>query len=187
VSGAARAARSLRNRSREAACRIRGLIFRTLNRTLVSGGRGLRLGQGVEFDLYETIRIGSNVFVSSGASLSVRPGGSLVLGDDVFVGRTTVIVAAERIDIGSRVLIGEHCTIRDGDHQATGEARRNETELRTSPVVIGAEVWIGAGARILRGAEIGQGAVVGANSVVRKPVPPNVVVAGAPARNVGPA
>lgn len=46
-------------------------------------------------------------------------------------------------------------------------------------------VMIGAGAKILGNIEIGQGARIAAGSVVLRPVPPNVTVAGIPARQVG--
>jgi acetyltransferase-like isoleucine patch superfamily enzyme len=45
-------------------------------------------------------------------------------------------------------------------------------------------VWIGAGALILKGVTIGPRSVVAARSVVTTDVPPDVVVAGNPARIV---
>jgi len=47
---------------------------------------------------------------------------------------------------------------------------------------IGARCFIGANSIILPGVTIGDGVIVGAGSVVTKDVPPNVVVAGNPAR-----
>jgi acetyltransferase-like isoleucine patch superfamily enzyme len=47
---------------------------------------------------------------------------------------------------------------------------------------IGARCFIGAHSIILPGVTIGDGVIVGAGSVVTKDVPPNVVVAGNPAR-----
>lgn len=47
---------------------------------------------------------------------------------------------------------------------------------------IGARCFIGAHSIVLPGVSIGDGVVVGAGSVVTKNVPPNVVVAGNPAR-----
>ncbi len=49
-----------------------------------------------------------------------------------------------------------------------------------APVTVGEGAWVGSGAVVL--ADVGAGAVVGAGSVVTKPVPPNVIAAGNPAR-----
>lgn len=51
-------------------------------------------------------------------------------------------------------------------------------------VVIGNDVWIGDGATILSGVTVGDGAVIGARSVVTHSVPPFVIVAGNPAREI---
>ncbi len=47
-------------------------------------------------------------------------------------------------------------------------------------VTIGAGAWIGSGAIVL--ADVGAGTIVGAGSVVTKPLPANVIAAGAPAK-----
>jgi acetyltransferase-like isoleucine patch superfamily enzyme len=95
-----------------------------------------------------------------------------------------VIAAVSDIRIGREVLIGEHSSVRDSDHQSSAMERSRESRSRTTPVRIGDGVWIGAGCRILRGSDVGSGATVGANSVVKGLVEPDSVVAGAPARPV---
>lgn len=47
---------------------------------------------------------------------------------------------------------------------------------------IGDNVYIGPGAKIFGGVTIGDNVVIGANAVVNKDVPPNVTVAGVPAK-----
>ena len=52
------------------------------------------------------------------------------------------------------------------------------------PTIIGADVWIGNGAMIKAGVTIGVGAVIGAGSIVTKDVPPYVIAAGNPCRQI---
>jgi acetyltransferase-like isoleucine patch superfamily enzyme len=89
----------------------------------------------------------------------------------------------------SRVVIGEDCLFAQSQlwtsdmHSIidrTSGARVNPAR----DIRIGNHVWVGENALILKGAEIGDGSVVGARSVVNQRFPPNVVVAGAPARIV---
>jgi phosphonate metabolism protein (transferase hexapeptide repeat family) len=55
---------------------------------------------------------------------------------------------------------------------------------RSTPVVIGNDVWIGHGAVILPGRCIGTGAVIGAGAIVTHDVAPYSIVVGNPARLV---
>lgn len=52
--------------------------------------------------------------------------------------------------------------------------------------VIGSNVWIATGSRILGDVEVGNNVIIGANSVLLRSVPDNCIVAGNPARVVGP-
>ena len=51
-------------------------------------------------------------------------------------------------------------------------------------VRIGRGAWVGSAAVVL--ADVGEGTIVGAGSVVTKPLPPNVIAAGVPARVIRP-
>jgi acetyltransferase-like isoleucine patch superfamily enzyme len=128
--------------------------------------------------------VGDDVFFDDGCLVYVGPNARVVLGNNVKIGRGTVIAAAESIEIGAYVLIAEHCTIRDSDHQLRPEDRRHETSVPCASVVVGADTWIGAGVRILKGAQIGAGAVIGANAVVTGSIPSRGVAVGVPARVV---
>ena len=57
-------------------------------------------------------------------------------------------------------------------------------DLRQTDIVLEDDVWVGMGAVLLGGAHIGAGSIVGAGAVVDFAVPPEVVVAGNPARIV---
>lgn len=175
--------KSIHNRLTAAKARWRGVALQGAHATTMKVGPGLAVGRNVELEIYGELVIGDNVILSSGCFLSVGPRGRLEIGDRVFVGRNTVIVATASIKIGAGTDIAEHCTIRDADHALEMSARGQGGAVST-PVVVGAGCWIGAGARILRGTELGEGVVVGANAVVRGPFPSHIVVAGVPARKV---
>ena len=180
-----RGARSARNRLSLRAHRVRALRVQLLDLLGVAsvGARPL-LGRSVRLTVYGRLTIGDDVVLDDGCFIYVGPAAHVVLGDRVRVGRNTVVAAADSIDIGNHVLIAEHCSIRDSDHQMDPDDRRYEKAVATSPIRIGADCWLGAGVRILRGAELGDGAIVGANAVVRAKIPARSVAVGAPARVV---
>jgi acetyltransferase-like isoleucine patch superfamily enzyme len=103
-----------------------------------------------------------------------------------FTGAT--LVAAERIEIGDRVLVGANATIMDTDfHPLDARRRREDVNAgRAAPIVIEDDVFIGLNAVILQGVRLGAGCVVGAGSVVSADVPSGATVAGNPARVVRP-
>jgi acetyltransferase-like isoleucine patch superfamily enzyme len=174
--------KSLTNRGRALAMRSRGLATRTLMPGVLTGGKALHVGRNVALVIYGELIIGERVTLSDGCALEVGPWGRLILGDGVFIGRHSVVVAQQLVDIGADTLIAEHCSVRDQDHHLDPEERAREVAARTSPVLIDSRVWVGAGARILKGSQVGSGSVVAANAVVRGQVPPGVVVGGVPAR-----
>jgi acetyltransferase-like isoleucine patch superfamily enzyme len=101
-----------------------------------------------------------------------------------FTGAT--IVAAERIEIGDRVLVGANATIVDTDfHPLDWQERKVDINNgKHRPVVIESDVFIGMNSLILKGVRIGRGSVIGAGSVVANDVPPYVIAAGNPAKIV---
>lgn len=133
----------------------------------LKGCRGLTTGRFCRFDLPGT-----------------KP--TLFIGDDCEMGDMTHIVAHEKVQIGSHVLIASKCFISDtnhgryhGDQQDSPDTPPNQRKLVTEPVIIGNNVWIGENAVILAGARIGDGCIIGANSVVTKVIEPGSVVTGA--------
>jgi acetyltransferase-like isoleucine patch superfamily enzyme len=174
--------KSILNRARQQTMLIRGTLTRALMAGFLEGGRGLSVGRNVALVVYGEIAFGDDVTLADGCALEVGPNGRLVLGDNSFVGRHSVIRAERSIELGSHCIIAEHCTVRDQDHLVDPDERRNEKAAQTAPIVLERNVWIGAGVRVLKGVRVGEGTVVAANAVVRGDVPPGVVVGGIPAR-----
>ncbi len=109
----------------------------------------------------------------------------LVVRRGTYINRLTMIDAHERIEIGSRCLIGPGCYITDANHGIAAGRAPMEQSCEFRPTVIEDEVWLGAKVVVLAGVRIGRGAVIGAGAVVTKDVPANAIAVGVPARVVG--
>jgi maltose O-acetyltransferase len=108
-------------------------------------------------------------------------GHNIYIGDHVYVNVLCTILDCGEVRIGSHVMIGPGVQIYTAAHHLQAEARIQGLEV-ARPIVIEDNVWVGGGAILLPGVRIGRNAVVGAGAVVTRSVPPNVVVAGNPAR-----
>ena len=170
---------------------------------------GVEWGEGLYLETAQIFRhlrsreprsvvFGNHVSCYSGCSFSVGVKGRCTVGDYTLL-NGALIMAEERIEIGSCCLISWNVGIADSDfHPLDPAARRQDAlalapylknrpprpEIRTAPVLIRDNVWIGMGAVILKGVTIGENSVVAAGAIVTRDVPPNTVVAGNPARVV---
>jgi acetyltransferase-like isoleucine patch superfamily enzyme len=92
------------------------------------------------------------------------------------------------IYIGRGVTISRNVEIYTHDHfhdEKTIEEDVKSNRIKSTPLMIGDDVYIGAGARVLNSVEnIGKGSVIGASSVVTKNVPPYEIWAGSPAKKI---
>ncbi len=144
------------------------------------------------------IRIGAHVSCYAGCSFAIGKNGSAIIGDFTLL-NGALIMAEERIEIGSHCLISWNVGIADSDFHPLEPAQRlidaqalapfyanrpPRPKLETRPVLVRDNVWIGMNAVILKGVTIGENSVVAAGAVVTKSVPPSCVVAGNPARIV---
>ena len=139
--------------------------------------------------------IGKHVSCYAGCSFSIGEDGQCTVGDFTLL-NGALIMAEEKIEIGSHCLISWNVGIADSDFHPLDPAQRlvdaqalapyfkdrpRRPKLKTAPVKIADNVWIGMNAVILKGVTIGENCVVAAGSVVTKGVEPNTVVAGNPA------
>lgn len=106
-------------------------------------------------------------------------GKGLVLAPGVFINAGCKFQDTGGITIGEGSLIGHGCTLATLNHTVDPQRRADVTP---APITIGARVWLGASVTVVPGVSIGDGSIVGAGSVVTKDVPPNMIVAGVPAR-----
>ena len=103
------------------------------------------------------------------------------IGSNFFMDHGLGIVIGETTEIGENVTIYQGVTLGGIMPSIESDLQRNQKRHPT----IGNNVIIGSGAQILGAIKIGDNARIGANSVVSKDVPPNVTVAGVPAREFG--
>ncbi|MFC7443262.1 2,3,4,5-tetrahydropyridine-2,6-dicarboxylate N-acetyltransferase [Laceyella putida] len=113
----------------------------------------------------DQVEIGQNAVIMMGAVINI----GAVIGEGTMIDMNAVI--------GGRGTIGKNC------HIGAGAVIAGVIEPPSAtPVIVEDDVVIGANAVVLEGVRIGKGSVVAAGAIVTKDVPPNVVVAGTPAR-----
>jgi len=143
----------------------------------------------------KAVVIGKHVSCYAGCSFAIAENGTCTIGDFTLL-NGALIMAEDKIDIGSHCLISWNVGIADSDFHPLEPAQRlidaqalapffkdrpARPKLKTAPVRIADNVWIGMNAVILKGVTIGENSIVAAGSVVTKSIPPNTVVAGNPA------
>ncbi|HEX3627779.1 MAG TPA: acyltransferase [Verrucomicrobiae bacterium] len=124
-------------------------------------GDDVKVGPFVE--IQKGVKIGNRCKISSHSFLCQ----GVVLEDDVFVGHNVTFTN----DMYPRATNG------NGGLQT-------EADWECLPTVVKRGASIGSGATLLCGITIGENALIGAGSVVVRDVPPDVVVAGNPARPI---
>ncbi|MFJ7903195.1 acyltransferase [Streptomyces sp. NPDC096198] len=99
------------------------------------------------------------------------------------IGQGTQFLGLGRVTLGAHLTMGPRCLFITGDHPIprAGGHFRDHAPVHAD-IVVEEDVFLGARVTILPGVTIGRGAAVGAGSVVTKDVPPEMVVAGNPAR-----
>jgi acetyltransferase-like isoleucine patch superfamily enzyme len=154
-------------------------------RLILGPGAKLRAGTIV----YRGSKIGARL--ETGHYVVIREDN--LLGDDVKIWNNTIIdygcKIGHRVKIHSNGYIAQFTTLEDDVFIAPGVSVANDPHpgcpkskecMRGPTIRAGAQ--IGAGVTLLPFVTIGNRALVGAGSVVTKDVPPEVVVAGNPAR-----
>jgi UDP-2-acetamido-3-amino-2,3-dideoxy-glucuronate N-acetyltransferase len=116
---------------------------------------------GVFVEIQKNAKVGRNCKISSHTFICE----GVTIEDDVFVGHSVVFIN----DTYPRSTNG------NGGLQT-------EQDWKVEPILVKRGASIGSNCTILGNVTIGEKAIIGAGSVVTKDVPPNVIVAGNPAR-----
>ncbi len=144
------------------------------------------LGPKLQLQVGRTGRISFGRFTWIGSGTKIRcHEGEVEIGSKTVLGQECTISAYKRVAIGEQCVIADRVMFIDFDHVVS----ESELPIRLQgiykrDVVVGSNVWIGYGAQILRGATVGDNAIIGASSVVTRDIPANAVAVGSPARVV---
>lgn len=126
------------------------------------------------------------LFGSVGKNVSVQQnfycdfGHNIHVGDNCYLGYNCTILDIAEVRIGNDCMIAPNVALYTTGHSL--EPKNRNKSGYAIPIIIGDNVWIGGSSVILPGVKIGDNSIVAGGSVVTKDVPPNVVVAGNPAK-----
>lgn len=116
-------------------------------------------------------RIGADCNICDGVFVE----GGATVGDRVTI--KSGVQLWDGVELEDDVFVGPNATFTNDPFP------RSRAWLEEYPkTIVRSNASIGANATLLPGVEIGRGAMVGAGSVVTRPVPPNAIVSGNPAR-----
>lgn len=196
-----------------------GILWEKLRQTVRGGLRGMAfrrraglifIGKHVRIKSARSITCGKNLIIDDYAYINALCKNGVFLGDNVTIGRNTVIDCTgvirdlgEGIRVGDRVGFSPNCFLEVRGAVEIGSDTifgpnvglyaenhnfsdpnvpiRNQGATKKG-IKIGKGCWIGGKAAILDGVIIGDSAVVAAGAVVTKDVPPFAVVGGVPAK-----
>jgi acetyltransferase-like isoleucine patch superfamily enzyme len=109
---------------------------------------------------------------------------SIVIGNDVHIGRYACITSISHISVGDGCLFSEYVYISDLSHGTNPDNGLlvDQPLVSKGEVRIGAHTFLGYRVCIMPGVKLGRHCIVGANSVVTRSFPEYSMIAGCPAR-----
>lgn len=146
--------------------------------------RGVYVGEGTRIPGGGLLSFAAGASVQRLGVLNARTGAEIALGAGSRIGAFCVISAAERIAIGSDVLIADRVFISDHNHESCDPERPiiQQGISAAAPVSIGDGCWLGISVCIMPGVTLGRNCIVGSGSVVTRSFPDASVIGGSPAR-----
>jgi acetyltransferase-like isoleucine patch superfamily enzyme len=112
--------------------------------------------------------------------------GRLVLVERNVLSWGCVLHCAEAVTFEKQAGAADLATIADSTHYFTEPMAYFYNNVRTAPIVIGANTWICPRASVVMGVTVGDHCIIGSNSVVTRDVPSGHMASGVPADDVRP-
>ncbi len=147
-------------------------------------GAGARVQGHMRVKNRGSIRIGRQISIISRwipTEFLTEKDGQITIGDDVWINFGVLLSAHDKVTIGNRAMIGQHCIIADSEFPDMPAA---DTRNRAAPIEIGDDAWLAGRVTVRPGVKIGKGAVIMAGSIVENDIPPGVIAGGIPARSI---
>ena len=135
------------------------------------------IGEGTRIWQFAVVLRGARIGANCNVCAQTFIEGDVVVGDNVTI--KCGVQLWDGLRVGNNVFIAPNVTFCNDLHPISGN--RSFRKLQT---IVEDGVSIGANATILPGVRLGKGCVVGAGAVVTKNIPPNVTVAGNPAKEL---
>ena len=142
-------------------------------------GKNLSIFPKVKINFPKNISVGNNVSINHGSYLkSENPRSKTIIHNNVEIGMNVKLDCSGGLELKNNVVISDGAHIHTHNH---GLNPYNRAEYKK--LTVEENVWVGNDVMILpQVSVIGKNSIIGARAVVTKDVPPNVVVAGNPAR-----
>lgn len=121
------------------------------------------------------LQIGKRFKMRDGAKIRVRKKAICIIGNNVSINSNNMIACHEKIVLGDNIQLSPNVQIYDHDHDFRVDGGIGKMKYKTSPIMIGDNVWIGCNSVILKGTTIGNNCVIAAGSIVSGVVPDNSV------------
>ena len=142
------------------------------------------------------VQVGKNVIINDfvnayGCTIDdgTKIGSFVEIQKNAFIGKNCKISShtfiCEGVNIKNGVFVGHNVSfINDKFPFAVNQdfSLKNDSDWELVKTIVNDKVSIGTSSTILGGIHIGKNSIIGAGSVVTKDVPPNVIVAGNPAK-----
>ncbi len=104
------------------------------------------------------------------------------IGRHAWIGDFAEIYSLGEIEIGDNAVVSQNCYLCAAAH----DHRSPTFDIFARKITIEPEAWLAADVFVAPGVTVGRGAVIGARSTLLQDAPPMTVVAGYPAKPIGP-
>lgn len=156
---------------------IKRLIFLFLVNKIFVGTRNFSFPIKRKLLISIGIKIGNNSKIVG----PIECTGTLIIGDDCWIGKNFKVNGNGKVIIGNRCDIGPEVTFQTGSHQIGNRKRRAGEGVKLEQNV-GSGTWIGGRTTILNNIVIGNSCVIAGCSCVVKDIEDNILVGGVPAK-----